>query len=220
MTSLPNRMPVYRTEDVRRIEALAAAQPEAPQLMERAGLAAAELARELAGGSGRPIIVFAGPGNNGGDAFVLARHLKSWWFDVSVYFTGDAQKLPKDAAAAFEAWRAARGPLLNDVPRLERCALIVDGLFGIGLQRELSGRYGDLVAAMNAADAPVLALDVPSGLESDSGRILGCAVRASHTITFIALKPGLLTLDGPDQSGTVHVATLDLNAPALVPPSG
>jgi len=220
MTTFPHGTPLYRTQDARRIDALAASQPEPPQLMERAGLAAAELARELAGGSGRPIIVFAGPGNNGGDAFVLARHLKSWWFDVSVYFTGDAQKLPKDAAAAFEAWRTAGGTLLNDVPRLERRALIVDGLFGIGLQRELSGGYADLVAAMNTADAPVLALDVPSGLESDSGRVLGCAVRASHTITFIALKPGLLTLDGPDQSGTVHLAALDLDAPSLVPPRG
>jgi hydroxyethylthiazole kinase-like uncharacterized protein yjeF len=218
--TFPDGTPVYRTDDVRRIEALAAAQSPPPQLMERAGLAAARLARDLAGSSGRPIAVFAGPGNNGGDALVLARLLKSWWFDVTVFFTGDASKLSKDASAAFEAWRAAGGTLATDVPRLERCALIVDGLFGIGLQRELTGRYADLVSAMNAASAPVLALDVPSGLESDSGRVLGCAVHASHTITFIALKPGLLTLDGPDHAGSLHVATLELDAPALVPCRG
>lgn len=220
MTSFPDGTPIYRTEDVRRIETLAAAQSPAPHLMERAGLAAAQLARDLAGSSGRPVAVFAGPGNNGGDALVLARHLKSWWFDVTVFFTGDARKLSKDATVAFEAWRAAGGTFATDAPRLERSALIIDGLFGIGLQRELSGRYAELVSAMNASTAPVLALDVPSGLESDSGRLLGCAVRASHTITFIALKPGLLTLDGPDHAGALHVATLELDAPALVPSSG
>ncbi len=220
MTSFPHGTLVCRTEDVRRIEALAAAQPDPPQLMERAGLAAAELARELAGGSGRPIAVFAGPGNNGGDALVLARHLKSWWFDVRVFFTGDARKLSKDATAALDAWHAAGGALAADVPRVEHCALVVDGLFGIGVQRELTGRYAALVTTINAASAPVLALDVPSGLESDSGRVLGCAVRASHTITFIALKPGLLTLDGPDHAGALHLAKLELDAPALVPCSG
>jgi hydroxyethylthiazole kinase-like uncharacterized protein yjeF len=220
MTSFPDGTPIYRTHDVRRIEALAAAQSPPPPLMERAGLAAAQLARDLAGSSGRPIAVFAGPGNNGGDALVLARYLKSWWFDVKVFFTGDAQKLSNDAGAALETWRAAGGTLATDLPGLERCALVVDGLFGIGLQRELTGRYAELVSAMNAASAPVLALDVPSGLERDSGRVLGCAVRASHTITFIALKPGLLTLDGPDHVGELCVASLELDAPALVPCSG
>ena len=220
MTEFPHGTPVCRTEDVRRIEALALAQPQPPQLMERAGLAAAELARDLAGGSGKPIVVFAGPGNNGGDAFVLARHLKSWWFDVSVHFTGDAQTLSHDAAAAFGAWRDAGGRITTDIPPLQRCGLVVDGLFGIGLQRELTGRYAGLVSAINEAHAPILALDVPSGIESDSGRVLGCAVRATHTITFIALKPGLLTLDGPDHTGALHLASLDLDAGALVPPSG
>src|ERR687895_34239 len=109
MTRFPHATPVYRTEEVRRIEALAAALPDPPPLMERAGLAAAELARELAGDSGLPVAVIAGPGNNGGDALVLARHLKSWWFDVRVVFTGDSQKLSADAGAAFDAWRAAGG---------------------------------------------------------------------------------------------------------------
>src|SRR5690349_15503941 len=107
MTRFPHGSPVYRTADIRRIEAAGAAQPDAPALMERAGLAAAELARDLAGGSGKRIVVFAGPGNNGGDAFVVARHLKAWWFDVTLVFTGDAAKLSNDAAAAFQAWRSA-----------------------------------------------------------------------------------------------------------------
>lgn len=220
MTRFPHGTPVYRTDEIRRIEAAAAGGPDAPRLMERAGLAAAELARELAGGTGKRIVVFAGPGNNGGDAFVVARHLKHWWFDVRLVFTGEAAKLSADAAAAFEAWRAAGGEVATDLASGRAPGLVVDGLFGIGLQRELAGRYAVLVDWINGANAPVLALDVPSGIESDSGRVLGCAVRAAHTITFIALKPGLLTLDGPDHAGTLHVAPLGLEPPALVPPRG
>jgi hydroxyethylthiazole kinase-like uncharacterized protein yjeF len=205
---------------MRRIEALASAQPEPPPLMERAGLAAAELARELAGASGKPVVVIAGPGNNGGDAFVLARHLKRAWFDVRVTFTGDEHKLSGDASAALSGWQQAGGVISAELPELRECALVVDGLFGIGLEREVTGRYAELVSRMNDALAPVLALDVPSGLESDSGRVLGCSVRASHTITFIGLKAGLLTLDGPDHAGTLHVAPLGLDAPTLVSQKG
>ena len=87
--------------------------------MERAGLAAAELARELAGG-GKPVLVLAGPGNNGGDAFVVARHLKQWWFNVTVVFAGDEQKLSGDAASALAAWRAAGGKNVDSLPATPR----------------------------------------------------------------------------------------------------
>lgn len=188
--------------------------------MERAGLAAAILARELAGGTGKEVVVIAGPGNNGGDAFVAARHLQEAWFKVTVIFAGDPARLPKDASVAYAGWEAAGGKITAELPRMRECALIVDGLFGIGLQRDLTGRHAELVAWINDANVPVLALDVPSGLESDTGRVLGCAARASHTITFIGLKPGLLTLDGPDHCGTLHVAPLDLDARALLTPGG
>jgi hydroxyethylthiazole kinase-like uncharacterized protein yjeF len=222
MHALKHQTPIYRTNEIRALEARAAGAPDKPQLMERAGLAAAELARELAGGSGRRVVVFAGPGNNGGDAFVLARHLKRWWFDVLVSFSGDRGKLPADAAAALEAWRDAGGSTTPDLPRPGPCSLVVDGLFGIGLQRDVTGAYAERIAWINAAAAraPVLALDLPSGLESDTGRVLGCAVRATHTITFIALKPGLLTLEGPEHCGGTHVATLDLDARALLESAG
>ena len=220
MNRLAHGVPVYRTDDIRRIESLAASAPEPLDLMERAGFAAAKLARELAGGTGKQVAVIAGPGNNGGDAFVLARHLEAAWDKVSLTFAGDPGKLSRDAAAAYAAWQQAGGRVSAELPRMRDCALIVDGLFGIGLQREVSGRHADLVAAMNNAGTPVLALDVPSGLESDTGRVLGCAVQASHTITFIGLKPGLLTLNGPDHCGMLHVDSLGLDAPALVTPHG
>ena len=95
-------------------------------------------------------------------------------------------------------------------PETARPDLVIDGLFGIGLEREIAGAQAELVARMNTSGAPVLALDVPSGLHSDSGRVLGVAVRATHTATFIALKPGLLTLDGPDHAGQIHVFDLGL----------
>ena len=219
MTGLAHATPIYRTDEIRRIEAAALGRSDPPPLMERAGLAAAELTRELTD-TGKRVIVVAGPGNNGGDALVLARRLKSGWFKVEVLFTGDATKLSPEAAAAHAAWQATGGSFVTELPRTHDCGLIVDGLFGIGLQRELTGRYAELVSLMNAAACPVLALDVPSGLASDTGRVLGCAVSASHTITFIGLKAGLLTLDGPDHCGAIHVAALGLDAPAGVPPNG
>jgi hydroxyethylthiazole kinase-like uncharacterized protein yjeF len=210
--------PVFRTDEVRRIEGLAAAR-SGPPLMERAGLAAAELAKHIAVG-GKRVCVLAGPGNNGGDAFVVARRLKEAWFGVDVLFTGTESRLSSDAAAALAAWREAGGTLVRELPPRDRCGLVVDGLFGIGVQRELTGRYAELVQWMNGAACPRLALDVPSGLASDSGRVLGCAVRATHTVTFIGLKPGLLTLDGVDYCGEIHVAPLGIDAAALAPPTG
>ncbi len=212
--------PVYLTADERAIEQAAAAAPDPPPLMERAGLAAAELARDLAGGSGKPVLVVAGPGNNGGDAFVVARHLKQWWFNVAVTFGGDEGKLSNDASEALQAWRAAGGTIQPDLPAAGDWALIVDGMFGIGLERDMSGRYAEWIAAINASQVSVLALDAPSGLHADSGRVMGTAVVADHTITFIALKPGLLTLEGPDHCGELHLATLGLDAQSIRPASG
>ena len=211
--------PIYLTRDVRAIET-AAAGAKKPTLMERAGLAAAEVARDVTGGSGKPVLVIAGPGNNGGDAFVVARHLRKWYYKVTVVYAGDEKKLPADARAALAAWRKAGGTTVASLPPARSWGLVIDGLFGIGLEREVSGEYARWIAAINASGAPVLALDVPSGLHSDTGRVLGCAVRAHHTVTFIALKPGLLTLDGPDHCGELHLHPLDLDAPALRPPPG
>ena len=199
--------PLFFTADIRRIEARHAQLP----LMERAGLAAAQRARALAADSGKPILVFAGPGNNGGDAFVVARYLKQWFFPVTVVFGGDAAKLPRDAAAAHAQWLAAGGAIVDTPPATGGWSLVIDGLFGIGVTRDIEGRYAEWIARVNASEAPVLAIDIPSGLDADTGQIHGCCVRATHTITFIGAKPGLLTLDGPDHCGDIHVDDLDLD---------
>src|SRR3954464_2012415 len=164
--------------------------------MERAGAAAADLAAKLASDREKDILVLAGPGNNGGDARIAAARLGEQVFRVTL----------------------ASAP--SDPPRAKSWGLVIDGLFGIGLKRELEGPYAELAQYASRQSCPVLALDVPSGLDADTGRVLGCAVRATHTLTFIALKPGLLTLDGPDHCGEVSVATLDVDARTLLPPAG
>lgn len=204
--------PVCLTADIRALETAAQARRPDPPLMERAGLAAAELARSMLAG-GQRVLVVAGPGNNGGDAFVVARHLKSWWYDVTVLFAGRETKLAPDAAEALARWRSIGGTTTDRWPKGARPDLIVDGLFGISLERPIEGVPAELVLRMNGSGVPVLALDIPSGLHADTGRVLGTAVVANRTATFIALKPGLLTLEGPDHAGELHVFDLDLEMP-------
>ncbi|WP_079435780.1 NAD(P)H-hydrate dehydratase [Zoogloea sp. LCSB751] len=215
----PSR-PIYPVAGIRAIEALAIPDAE-PPLMERAGAAAALLAARLATGAG-PVLVACGPGNNGGDGFVMARLLHAAGQRVEVAFAGDPARLPADAAAAHAAWLAAGGTTHTELPPAppEGWALVVDALFGIGLQRPLEGRYADWIDTLNAQPCPRLAVDIPSGLDADSGRRLGPCFAATHTITFIALKPGLLTLDGPDQCGEVHLAPIDVAAEVLAPAPG
>jgi hydroxyethylthiazole kinase-like uncharacterized protein yjeF len=203
-----NSTPVFLTKQIRAIEDWARARPEPLALMERAGQAAAELAQEIAGARTRGILVLAGPGNNGGDALVAARHLRSAWFDVRVVFTGQAGKLSPEARGALEQWQAAGGSLLDAVPQDWRWDLALDGLFGIGLSRDLDPVHARLVNALNASARPVIAIDIPSGLDADTGLAHGAAVRAAHTITFLGLKAGLFTLDGPDHAGEVHLDRL------------
>jgi len=185
--------PIYLTKDVRRIEEAA---KDAP-LMQRAGAAAAELAARLCADDAKDVLVLAGPGDNGGDARIAADLLGQKFFRVTVAGVADVSALPVN----------------------KRWGLVVDGLFGIGLARAIEGDYAKLVDYANAQECARLALDIPSGIDSDTGRILGRAVRATHTLTFIALKPGLLTLDGPDHCGEVTVAALGLDVRRLVRPN-
>lgn len=199
---------LYLTGTLRALELQHKTEP----LMERAGHAVATLARSLLAEGHHRILVVAGPGNNGGDAFVAARYLKAWWHEVTVVFAGQRAGLPPDAAEAYEGWLECGGEVLSQWPAAGSLSwqLVIDGLFGIGLQRPLAGEMADLVARINALPVPVLAIDMPSGLAADTGVILGTAVRATHTITFLGRKPGLYTLDGPDHAGKVHVDLLGL----------
>ena len=218
---MPNAFtPAFLAREIREIEHAALSQPSPPPLMARAGAAVAEFARELLGDRGKRILLLAGPGNNGGDAFVAARQLKEWWVDVSVVFAGLEAKLPADAKAALLDWRAAGGALHESIPSRGDWHLIVDGLFGIGLERPLEGKHAELVNWSNASGIPILAIDIPSGLHADSGRVLGCAIRARHTLTFIGLKAGLFTLDGPDYAGEVRLDSIGVALPETTEPRG
>src|SRR5215468_6480296 len=202
--------PILRVAQIRAVEAANTAAP----LMERAGLAAATVAREMLAERSPRALVLAGPGNNGGDAFVLARLLKSWFFEVVVAFAGDARRLPPDAAAAYKAWLEAAGTTHAEWPQQGDFGLVVDGLFGIGLARAVEGVGAEWIARANASRARVLAIDIPSGLNADTGVAYAPAIRAHSTATFLALKPGLLTADGPDHCGAISVHSLDVDAAA------
>ncbi|WP_296749990.1 NAD(P)H-hydrate dehydratase [Thiobacillus sp.] len=208
--------PLFAAADIRIIDRHWADTHPETSLMERAGAAAAELAGTLASESGAPVLILAGPGNNGGDALVAARLLALQGFRVRVVSRADPAHLPADAARAWAAWRESGGAILADIPPAQRYSLVVDGLFGVGLQRDICGEDARWIAQANGLDCPKLALDVPSGLDSDSGRIRGCALRADHTLTFLGLKPGLLTADGPDHAGELHLDTLGVD-PAILP---
>jgi hydroxyethylthiazole kinase-like uncharacterized protein yjeF len=210
--------PVYTTAELRALER--AAGEVVPPLMERAGAAAAALAADLVPEAAKDVLVLAGPGNNGGDAYEAALGLRQRFFRVVLVTPADPSSLPPDAARAARRWREAGGETLSSIPPGRTWGLVVDGLFGIGLAREPAGEYARLIDAANAQRCPVLALDIPSGLESDTGRVLGRALRATDTITFIALKPGLLTLDGPDHCGRLTVAELGLDVEELLAPRG
>jgi hydroxyethylthiazole kinase-like uncharacterized protein yjeF len=205
--------PIGRVADLRAVERAAADEP----LMERAGLAAANVARDLLAASASRVLVLAGPGNNGGDAFVVARWLKSWFYDVTVAFRGDAGRLPHDAAAAHSAWRDAGGTTLSDWPDDGSWGLVIDGLFGIGLARPIEGEAARWIERANGCGAIVLALDIPSGLNADTGVAYPPTIRADRTATFLALKPGLLTADGPDHCGAISVHTLGLETRTSIP---
>ncbi|MFA9440453.1 NAD(P)H-hydrate dehydratase [Uliginosibacterium sp. sgz301328] len=195
--------------DIRRIEA-AQGVNASPPLMERAGLAAARCALALFGEREGVVLVVAGPGNNGGDGYVVARLLREAGREVVVASMADPDRLPPDAAAAYGAWMAAGGSVVDDFVG-GQWALVVDALLGIGVTRPVEGRLAEWIERINAFSCPVLSLDVPSGLDADTGVVYGVAVRATHTATFIAAKPGLLTLDGPDHCGTCSVHDLELD---------
>jgi len=211
---------LYRSASLRRIEAANAAEP----LMQRAGAAAAAWAAELAIQRERPVLVLAGPGNNGGDAFEAARLLRERFFATCVVFASDPLRLPTDAAAAYKRFSDAGGTVTGEIPDNGRWSLIIDGLFGIGLERAPAENYADWITSANrlaARDAcPLLALDCPSGLNADTGQAFDPCIRASHTITFIGAKPGLLTSEGPDHCGEIRVARLDLLPTPDVPADG
>ena len=201
---------------MREIERLAIGEGGLPgaELMERAGAGSFRtLVRRWPGV--RRVAVVCGAGNNAGDGFVVARLAREAGFMVRVLMVGDPARLGRDASAMLGAMRAVgvdAEPFA--APALDGVSVVVDALFGTGLTRPVAGAPAAAIEAMNAAGAPVLAVDVPSGVDADTGSIRGVAVRASLTVTFIAPKRGLFTGAGPDHCGRLEHDALGV-PPAL-----
>ena len=204
---------LYRVDELRAIERAAQAQLPVGTLMSRAGRAAADWIAERHGRGARSFCVVCGPGNNGGDGFVVARELGERGHEVVCVLLGADRPTADDAREAHARWIARGGRVLSSLPTEARSEAFIDAMFGIGLARPLSG---DFLAASEWLNrhAPVIAIDVPSGLNADTGAWVGgvAGVIASATVTFIGDKPGLHTAAGVDAAGTVVVEPIGTHA--------
>lgn len=178
-------------------------------LMENAGCAVADA---VAAFPGRRVVVVAGPGNNGGDGFVAARRLAERGYTIYVAFVGNRARLKGDAALAAGRWS---GAFVAPTPAaLADSDIIIDALFGAGLDRPVEGEPRAMIEAMNAAGKPIVAVDLPSGINGTTGAVMGIAVNATRTVTFFRRKTGHLLLPGRLHCGTVQVA--DIGIPSSV----
>ncbi|KXX64851.1 bifunctional ADP-dependent NAD(P)H-hydrate dehydratase/NAD(P)H-hydrate epimerase [Marichromatium gracile] len=214
--SLPHAL--HRADQARALDRAACLQPDLSgrELMERAARAAQRLVAAR-WPQARRVCVLVGGGNNGGDGYALARLLRRAGREVRVLSLVAPERLRHEAAEACRDWRAAGGsvePWRGGLP--EDAELLVDALLGIGLERPLREHWAEAVRALNAHPAPVLALDLPTGLHADRGAVLGEVVRASATISFIVLKQGLLTGAGPGCCGRLHWDSLGVPEALLV----
>ncbi len=160
----------------------------------------------------RPVTVLCGPGNNGGDGFVAARHLEAAGWPVKVALLGTRDKLAGEAAHVAALWDGILAPF--DVACLDGAGLVVDAIFGAGLARPLGGEALVMVEAMTSRHIPICAVDVPSGLDGASGNVLGAAAKANLTVTFFRKKPGHLLYPGRTLCGEIAVA--EIGTPATV----
>jgi ADP-dependent NAD(P)H-hydrate dehydratase / NAD(P)H-hydrate epimerase len=207
---------IYTAAQARELDRCAIERFDVPgyELMTRAGHAALNALRR-AWPDARSLSVFCGPGNNGGDGYVVARLARAQGFRVHVVSLGDPAALGGDARRAFDDFVAAGGQCEDWHPHSVRFAdVIVDALFGTGLDREVGERAAEILRAINGSGRPVVAVDIPSGLHADDGRVLGVAARANLTVTFIGRKLGFYLGEGPDCSGRVEFD--DLGVPPAI----
>ena len=202
---------ILSIEEMYRADALAiAAGVPGRTLMENAGRGISDAIQ--ARWSPRPVAVLCGPGNNGGDGFVAARLLSEAGWPVKLARLGDAGALKGDAAANAERWTGAVQPMTTDV--LEEAALVVDALFGAGLARALEGACAEVIAAIDARWLTCVAVDVPSGIHGDSGRVLGIAAHADLTVSFFRPKPAHYLMPGREYRGELEI--VDIGIPGSV----
>lgn len=213
------------TEELRKLDQKAVDEYGIPSaiLMENAGRGAAEiLLRELAPSD--RVLIFCGPGNNGGDGGVMARHLDLSGISVTLVWMSEPDRLSPDARLQYnilshtDVHQHIWSETFNEDSigaLLEPSTFLVDGMFGTGLTRPVEGRFRVIIEAMNAARRPIVALDVPSGLDANTGLPLGVAIRARKTITFVASKEGFAHPESRKYTGEVEVAHIGVPAALL-----
>lgn len=216
MTRIPQSIPhsIWPADELRRAEKTAAESLGIPlyELMQRAGQAAFDVARDAYPAS-RHWLILCGHGNNGGDGYVVARLAQGAGIRVTLLAQVSEKPLPEEAQAARDAWLAADGVIHQfNIPWPQDVDLIIDGLLGTGLQNAPRDNVVSLIEQANHFPAPIIALDIPSGLNAQTGATPGAVVQAAYTITFIALKPGLLTGKARDVVGQLRHHALGLEA--------
>ena len=192
-------------------------------LMENAGRSCAELTEDKLRDITDPkVCIFCGTGNNGGDGYVIARHLINNNVRVTVVICGDPAKIKGDAKINLDILKQMDQPIEQLNPAEDNVSdriiqftadsdMLVDALFGTGLKGQLSDEYKHLIEGVNACHCPVLAVDIPSGLDCDSGEPHGAAVRATWTVTFVAVKKGFTSTSALPYTGEVFVASIGIN---------
>lgn len=205
---------LYSATAVRELEQLAITECgiSGYDLMSRAGAAVLAVVKSKYPQAKR-MLVCCGAGNNGGDGYVVARLAQRAGYAVDVVSLVEPEKLAGDARRAYLDW-CTLGLGLIDAERLNEVDVVIDALFGTGLQREVAGVWRSMIEAINTSGVPVVAVDVPSGLNADTGSVMGVAVRADVTVSFIGLKQGLFTHQAADYCGEIMFE--DLAVPASV----
>jgi hydroxyethylthiazole kinase-like uncharacterized protein yjeF len=219
----PNKKCVVMSRDeVRAFDAWAINELGIPGvvLMENAGRSCAEFIREKLSGVTKPkVCIFCGTGNNGGDGYVIARHLLNSGFEVVVVICGDRNRIKGDAKINLDILEKL-GQLIeqlnldeeNIAERVKNyvsgASMLVDGIFGTGLSGQLGDEYKQLIESINAQGIPILAVDIPSGLDCDTGQPLGAAIKANYTVTFVVVKKGFAAAKANTYTGKIFVASI------------
>ncbi|MBI5119164.1 NAD(P)H-hydrate epimerase [Candidatus Poribacteria bacterium] len=231
MTESGSAAPKYVTPDeMKRIDRFAIDEMRIPGvvLMENAGRAVFEAAYAALAGRDLPVLVFCGRGNNGGDGFVVARHLINNRIETHVFLVGAASRVKGDCRVNLRILQKM-GVLINHVTkkglpelrnRMKRCGIIVDALLGTGLSGEVSGLYREVISLINEAGCPVLAVDIPSGLDGATGKPLGISVVANMTVTFQLPKKGFENPLARNYTGQLKVVDIGIPLHLCTRPKG
>jgi NAD(P)H-hydrate epimerase len=218
-----NEITVLARQQVRDFDKWAIEQMGIPGtvLMENAGRSCTQLLVEQAAVLENPkICIVCGKGNNGGDGYVIARHLLNKKINVDIIVCGEKEKIKGDAKINLDVLTRLDESIISFIKpserdgiealknKLENADAIVDAVFGTGLDGEVKGGYVEIINAINAQEQPVFAVDIPSGLDCDTGKALGCAVKADWTVTFAALKKGYENPQSSLYTGSVYIASI------------